>query len=200
VGFNRSTSLEERKAFLSRMGKLAGNSGAQKLRPEACSYLSEWYLPVLREAITMAGFRGDFRKLSREFIPTLTESQARKGTQLLRDLQLVRPLANGGFEACEAYVHAGDDLQSVLVATFQQSMMRLASEALDKEAANQREISTLTFSFPAAHFGVLKKTLRKLQQELAQEILKDQTPADTVYQFNMQCFPVFHSEAPSHEN
>jgi len=194
VGFNRSESLDERRLFLARMGKLAGKSGAQKLKPEACAYLSEWYLPVLREAVTMPSFRGDYRKLAREFVPALTEAQIRRGVQLLRDLQLIKAHASGGFAISETFVHAGDDIQSVLVATFQQTMMRMASEALERESPEQREISTLTFSFPASRFASIQKALRKMQQDLAEEILKEQAPSDTVYQFNLQCFPVYHCD------
>lgn len=191
VAFNRASSLEERRLFLGRMGRLSGNASAQALDPSACSYLSEWYYPVLREAVCMPDFRGDFRELSKMFVPTLTESQTRRGVEHLITLKLIKGQASGGYISADAYVHAGSEIEAVLVSNFQQQMMKLGSQALDVQPPAKREITTLTFSFPQANFQTIKRALRRLQNELAVEILKEKEPGDTVYQFNMQCFPVF---------
>lgn len=194
VGFNRASSLEERKAYLEKMGKISGLSKASALSTSACAYFSEWYLPVLREAVCMPGFREDYRILSKKFCPTITEAQARKGVQLLRELQLIQPDPRGGFQSCEKFVHAGADIQPVLLATFQQNMIRLASDALENQSPQEREISSLTFSLPSASFPKIKQALRRMQNELAQQILEEKSPGNVVYQFNLQCFPVFQNE------
>ena len=192
VAFNRASSLEERRLYLGRMGRLSGNASAQALDPSACSYLSEWYYPVLREAVCMPNFRGDFRQLAKQFVPTLTEPQARRGVE---HLVALKAQASGGYLPADAYVHAGSEIEAVLVSNFQQQMMKLGSQALDEQPPAKREITTLTFSFPQANFQTIKRALRRLQNELALEILKEKEPGDTVFQFNMQCFPVFEKGA-----
>lgn len=195
VGFNRAETLEEQKGYLERMGRLAGKNHAAGLMTKASQYLSEWYLPVLREAVTLPGFKGDFKGVAKMFRPAITESQAKKGVKLLVDLDLLQPIAGGRYKVREEHVHAAGDVDSVTVAAFQQKMMARASDALGRETAKDREITTLTFSYPSANFLQIKKALRRLQNELIQEILKEKTPGDCVYQFNMQCFPVFREEA-----
>lgn len=195
VGFNRSSTLEERKTYLEKMGKISGRSKASALSTSACSYFSEWYLPVLREAVCMPGFREDYKAFGKRFCPSISEAQVRKGVELLKELQLISPLARGGYQSCEKFVHAGADIQPVLLATFQQSMIRLASEALDTIPPQEREISTLTFSLPAAAFPQIKQALRRMQNDLAQQVLDEKAPGNVVYQFNLQCFPLYRQEA-----
>lgn len=194
VGFNRASSLEERKVFLEKMGKISGQSSASALSVSACAYFSEWYYPVLREAVCMPGFREDYKALAKRFNPAITEAQARKGVQLLKELQLIQSDPRGGYQSCEKFVHAGADIQPVLVATFQQNMIRMASDALERTPPKEREISSLTFSFPEAHFPAVKQALRRMQRDLAQQVLEEKTPGDVVYQFNLQCFPVYRNE------
>ncbi len=191
VAFNRATGLDERRLYLSRMGRLSGGSKAMKLDSSACSYLSEWFLPVLREAVCMPFFSKEMKIMAKLFHPQLTETQVRRGIEHLLNLKLIVRNAQGGYAPTNAYVHAGSEIETVLLSSFQQQMLKLGSTALDEMPPSKREISTLTFSFPQSRFLTIKKALRKLQNELALEIIKEAEPGDTVYQFNMQCFPVF---------
>ena len=194
VSFNRASSMEERRLYLGRMGRLSGCATAKAIDTDTCSYLSEWYYPVLREAVCMPQFRGDYRLLAKQFIPGLTESQARRGVEHLLALNLIKALATGGYVSSDAYLHAGSEIESVLLSNFQQQMIRLGSKALDDQPPSRREITSLTFSYPIAKFKTVKLALRRLQNELAEEILKEQEPGDAVFQLNLQCFPVYERD------
>ncbi len=190
VSYNRATRLEEKNRYLQRLRHLSGAKPGSVLDSSAESYMAQWYMPVLREALCLPNFNGNFKLLAKSIGSPLTEAKVRHCVEQLLDLGLIRKLPGDRFAQTDTHVHVGSSVQKVLLAGFQQQMLRKASEALDELEASQRQITTLTFSFPMSKMATLKAALGRLQDELIQEILKEPEGHDSVLQFNMQLFPV----------
>lgn len=201
VAFNRSTRMDEKRYHLDRLESFTGSNPRHRVSGDGKAYLSEWYLPVLREAVCMPDFQGDFKALGKSLCVPLSEAKVKKGVEILLRLGLLRKLSGERYVQSDAHVHAGSGVEKVLLSGFQQQMLKLASQALDGVEAQNRHITTLTFSFPAVGMVRLKKLLTRLQEELVQEILKDHNPHDSVWQFNLQLFPLMRTlENKEHEN
>ena len=190
VSYNRATRLDEKNRYLQRLRHLSGSKPGNVLDSSAESYMAEWYMPVLREALCLPNFKGNYKLLAKSLGSPLTEAKVRQCVEQLLELGLIRKLPGDRFAQTDAHVHVGSSVQKVLLAGFQQQMLRKASAALDELEAAKRHITTLTFSFPMSKMATLKAALARLQDELIQEIRKEPDGHDSVLQFNMQLFPV----------
>lgn len=83
---------------------------------------------------------------------------------------------------------SGNDIRHHLLKCFHGAMMDLAKESMDRFAAAEREISSLTLRLRADDFARLKEKIRAFKREvLAMESAGEGVP---VAQFNFQLFPV----------
>jgi uncharacterized protein (TIGR02147 family) len=190
VSMARASSLEERNKQYLRLHKLRGVRKPADIRIDQSEYFATWYLPMLREAVMLEGWNGDFAKLARGFEPALTETQARRGTELLIRLQLLRQNGDGRYEQVDPLVSTQSHAREMAVASFQREMLHLGERALQTIIPERREVSTVTFSIPKSAFPRMQELMRQFQEQLARESMEVPGTHDSVFQLNLQCFPV----------
>jgi len=190
VDLNRSKTPEERGLHFGRMQKLVPHNNQHDLESRQYEYLSVWFLPVLRELAPMTSWKGDFKRMGQSLTPAITESQARKGIELLLELGLLKNHSGGRYLQTDALVTSRPGIQSIAAIAFQKSMITIASQALDSIPDDKREISTMTFSIPESSIPKVQTKMRLLLQSIAKESLTTQDLHNCVYQINLQAFPV----------
>ena len=190
VSMSRARTLDERNRQYLRIYKLQTTKKSADLAPSLSEYFSTWYLPVLREAVMLAGWFGDTSKLARWFDPSITETQVRRGIELLIKLGLLQKNADGSFVQVDAVLHTKSHSRELAVANFQREMIQLGERALASVESASREVSTVTFSIPRKAFPRIQQLMREFQDALARESMSVQGTHDSVFQFNIQCFPV----------
>jgi len=190
VAMSRARTPEDRGVQYMRMHKVQMSRKANDLGPDMSEYFSAWYLPVLREVVELAGYTGDAAKLVRWFDPAVTEVQIKRGVELLVRLGLLQCNEQGKYVQSDPLVHTKSHGQELAVSRFQHEMMLLGERALNGLERDKREISTVTFTIPRSAFGRMQKVLQDFQETLARESMAAQGIHDSVYQFNLQCFPV----------
>jgi len=189
VLMGRARTLAERNRFYLRLHKLQGNQRSHDLEVTHSEYFTTWYLPILREALILQGWNGDYARLGRWFEPPLREAQVKKGAKLLCKMGLMRKVRDH-YEQTDAVVHTTSHAQELAVATFQREMLHKGEQALLTQEPETREVSSVTFSIPQAAFGRMQQIMREFQITLAQESISTPGIHDSVYQLNLQCFPV----------
>ncbi len=70
--------------------------------------------------------------------------------------------------------------------------LELSKESLDRFASDQKNLSSITFTFPENQFSEIEDRVRAFRRELM-NFIEQSTSEDRVYQLNMQLFPVSHS-------
>ena len=190
VAMSRAKTPEDRGQHYLRMHKVQMSRKANDLGPDMSEYFSAWYLPVLREVVELSGFDGDHSKLVRWFDPAVTEMQIKRGVELLMRLGLLKRNEQDKYVQSDPLVHTKSHGQELAVARFQHEMMLLGERALNGLDRQTREISTVTFTIPRSAFGRIQAVLQECQETLARESMAAQGIHDSVYQFNLQCFPV----------
>lgn len=152
-------------------------------------YYQHWHVPVIRCLISAIEFRGDFGELAARLRPAITADEARKAVRLLEKLGLVARGEDGIWQTLDAHLTSGDNWTRHAVSGFQKQTLELALAALDDVPKEQREISTLTLAIPSAEMPALQDMVREFRARLARWALAAQS-ADSVYQLNIQIFPV----------
>lgn len=187
----RATSLTERTRQHERMRSLLPHKlQKSEKRFDTYAYFGDWRLPVLRELASLPGFRGDWDALGRRMVPALSAARCRKAVKGLCEMGFLEALPDGGYRQVDPYLQSDPDGADLSILKFQDTMIERARFALDTMSAEQREISSLTFSMPQAMLPRLRQKMRRFQEELVREILAAQSGDMDVFQFNLQMFPV----------
>lgn len=188
VDFNDANTVEEKRIFFERLLALR-KPEAHQVQASQFEVYSKWYYTAVRELIGLVPFRGDYATLARALDPAIRPEQAEKAVRVLEEAQLIVKDSQGRYRQAQPLVTTGPEVESVSVAQYQIACMDLAKEALDRHAAELRDISTLTLSLSSEGFAVLKEEIISFRKKMLAMERSFQAP-DRVYQLNLQFFPL----------
>ena len=80
-------------------------------------------------------------------------------------------------------------MKSILIANFHHEMIRMAGAAIDRYAADRRDISGVTLSITQKDIPKIKKRIAQFRKAILEEFVCDENP-DQVIQVNVQMFPL----------
>jgi len=189
VRFAHAETLQAKNDEYEKMHRLLHARQSGHLDAARFEYLSSWWLPALREVATFKDWKGNYREMGSVFEPALSESQTRKGVELMLKLGILVQ-EDSQFNQTERFLDTGHDLRSLAIAKYHQSILSLAHDAIESQALDDREIGAITFGFPRSAFPKLRSRIREMQQEFVKELCGESAQADTVYQFGIQLFPL----------
>jgi len=197
VFFCEATTVEERTEYYRRM---LASCGPRTVRVEAdrFEYYSQWYYSAIRALVSCGDFKGDYAGLARRLDPPVRAADARKAVQLLVRLGFVRKNAADAYEVSDQIVTTGrlgdsDPVRKLRIVKFQNEMMDLARQALERVPSQRMEMSTVTVSVSAQTANMIKDEVAALRRKVLKMAEEDQAPS-RVYQLNHQFFPMSRIE------
>jgi uncharacterized protein (TIGR02147 family) len=184
---------ERREGLFRELLAIKAHTLPRTLVRDQLAYYAEWFHPVIREMALMPGFRSDPAWIAARVTPRIRPEQARASLELLETLGLLRfDAASGRHVPAETDVTTGDEVASIGVVRFHQTMISLARESITATDERARDVSSITVPATAATFARLKsevQAFRKRLMALADEAATAGGPQE-VYQINFQLFPV----------
>ena len=188
VFFNKAKSDRDIKQHYERLLALRGVN-AYTIEKKQYEYYQKWYYSAILTLLDFYPFTGDYKKLAARLDPPITEAQARKAIKLLKTLGLVTQRSNGTLELTNKIVTSGEGCPSIAVKTFQEETMKLAMESLHRHDRQERNISTVTMTMAKKDLNEINGTIEEFRATLL-KFAADAKKPDTVYQLNIQLFPV----------
>jgi uncharacterized protein (TIGR02147 family) len=194
VPFSQARTNGVKDHYYQRMLALKRKLKIARIGEEQYDYYTKWYHPVIRSMVSKVDFRDgkgghDFAKLARCLMPPIPAREAKKSVELLEKLGLVIPTAEGGYAQSSALISTGDEVSSLNVINYHKQVSRLAEEAHDISAKEERDISALTLGVSEADFHLIKARIQAFRKEIMDIAMASADP-DRVYQLNFQLFPV----------
>jgi len=193
VRFNRSRSENDSNKWFLQMQALRG-LGHKLVADEQFEFYARWRHTAMRVLLSLLDFEGtDFRKLGSRFVSAMNASDARESVQLLETLGLIEKDSAGIFRASDAHISTGEKWQNKAITECQKEMIRLSASMLDDLPRSARDISSITFPFARQHMDLLRERIQEFRQEIL-SMTKDMDDQDTVYQLNLQLFPLAYAD------
>jgi uncharacterized protein (TIGR02147 family) len=192
VNFGQAKTHREKDKHFTRMADLRKNSNVGRIEERHYTYLSNWYIPVVRELITRKDFKNNFSALAKRVMPRITESQARKSVALLLELGFIKE-KGGRYVQSTPIVSTGPEVSSLAAINFHRTMGHLAIESLDSLGKDERNIT-------ACLVGLSRESYKKAVDAIAEcrskilAIAEDEKDPAQVFAVNFQCFPVSTEE------
>ncbi len=187
VTFKTARSEQTRMAAYREMILLRG-CRTKTISEQQYAFYEKWYYAAIRELLRFCRFTGEYDKLAGLLIPPITESQARRSIEILRELGLI---ACEGSHYCvtNESISTGEIWGDAAIHTYQREVSQKAVEALENLTKKERDFSTMTMCYSSKGFAKVRELLKRTREELTR-IEKTDTDPDTVYQVNFQFFPL----------
>jgi uncharacterized protein (TIGR02147 family) len=196
VAYGQSKADADKNKHLTRITAARNYRKAGRIEGQLFEYLAHWYLPAIRELVARPDFVEDPKWIARELMPAISAKKAAEGLKVLLNLGLVRRMPDGRLERGDPSWTTGPEPSSKIVEAFHNQMLTLATEALQKYSAEDRNVSSLVVCVRAKTVAELRRRLTSFQQELLALCDADEEP-EVVYQVGMQLFPLSRPRSDS---
>ncbi|MBF0432218.1 MAG: TIGR02147 family protein [Fibrobacteria bacterium] len=190
VLFNQTKNHEDKKAHFEKLVSFK-LSCVYKFNTNDYQYFDKWYYSAIRSLTASFNIRDNYAEVSTMLVPSIRDYQVRQAVKLLEDLNLIALNEEGYYRATSVYLDTGKHAMSTVVNDFVIAMLDKAKESLDRFPNEDRKLSWITFNVTRQGYDRIVTEMRNFRLKVA-DIIEEET-ADTVYQLNMQLFPLSKS-------
>lgn len=189
VKYNHTADPAEKEELFQRLSQYIKKEQRQQITPDQYKYFSKWYYVAIREYLRLYDFRDDYRSLAQQLRPKIKSSEARDAVDVLIKFGLIAPDENGFYRPVDKMVTTGETWKSDMINNLQVILIDLGKKALLSVPREERDVSNVTIC-------VSETGRRRVSQEIAAmrrkilEISENDRGADTLYQCNVQLFPL----------
>jgi uncharacterized protein (TIGR02147 family) len=189
VAFGQAETMDERNESYTRLKRFVQYREANQLQIAQDEYHSKWYLPAIRELVLAEDFREDPEWIAARLNPRIKPAEARQALQSLMRLEMLVPDENGRLRQGTPHGTTGAETASLHMVNYHRTMMRLASESLERVDHAQRDISAVTLCLGPDGLETIKHAIVRFRRELLKLSELETNPAQVV-QVNFQLFPL----------
>lgn len=197
VNYNQAKTIESKKMWFDKLTGLKQVKG-KLLERNQLTLFSKWYYVYIRDMLNYFECDNNYRDLALALEPSITAVEAERAVNALAEMNLIVQDEHGYWRPVDSSVSTGDEVASLLLANFQLKTMELGRRALEKIRAKHRDISVLSMTLSKESFLQVKKEVQEFRKRLL-HIADSEDKADSVYQCNIQLFPVTKLKDDSHE-
>ncbi len=153
------------------------------------AYFGSWSCAALRALIGITKDTSNIGELADHLNPPISQDEARNALGILKQLGLVVPDGNGGWNITDQILSTGGEVKSSAVRDFHRHTMELAQESLDRHKPEERDISSVVFTADESDLPEIKHRIEEFRRGLLQFARKSER-ADRVYALNIAMYPL----------
>lgn len=190
VAQSRAKSTSDRDAVFQERLKLKQQVLPNEIDRRQLAFFENWYNAAILELLRLDNSSDDAQWIADHLSPAVPLAKVRESLRLLLDLGYIaidRKL--GRLFPTEATISTGNDVSGMAIHSFHRQMIKLALDAIDDVASENRDISAVTIAISKPLEEQLKEDLVALRKRYLQLAADDKHPTEIV-QLNIQVFPL----------
>lgn len=188
VHFNQSQSVKERDFLFEQLISL-NKTPKRVLQKNELAFYKEWHHSVIRAMLDVCDIKDNYQFLAKKIQPSISAAKVEASITLLKELNLISKNSKGFWKRREKSLSIEPYLKSELVQQYQGKKFEQGIQAHFKKSKQPKTMATFTASMSLEIRPKVEKKIQKLFSEIRSMVNKDQQPAETVYQLNIQFFP-----------
>jgi uncharacterized protein (TIGR02147 family) len=188
VAHNQSGDPEEKEDLFRRMQFRRSRSAFARTNPASIRYYSDGSYALVRAAIGVLEFRGEWERLARFLRPPLPVPLVKKCVRELCEWGLVKQGRDGRYLPTNAYLEPGPGTTEALK-RLHREWIQQASATLDEYQPAERHVSSAVISVSDKVYRDILKRIEAFRHELLEVVKKDSKQAERLVQVNIQAFP-----------
>ncbi|MBN1759593.1 MAG: TIGR02147 family protein [Chitinispirillaceae bacterium] len=189
VLFNQAKSAQDKQQHYTVMLSMMHTVKEQRLSALQHEYYNHWYVPVVREMVSLHNFKGDYKTLAAAVVPAIGVREARFAVKLLMKLGMIEQLSDGTYRQTASAILSNSGVARMAVRTFNREMLRKAELALDTIPVEDRQIYGVTVGVSKECYDVLAAEMAAFRDRVVAIVNSDKA-SDRVYQLHLQLFPL----------
>ncbi|MGZ3791631.1 MAG: TIGR02147 family protein [Bdellovibrio sp.] len=197
VQFNQSEDANEKQSLAKDLLKFRGYQRTKPLNQAQFNCLANWYYLTIREMVNLPNFVEDPQWIANHLNPPIKVSEAKKALEEMLQLGLLVYSAEGKLIQSNAHISTGDEVTSGAVANYHRQLLILASDSIETVAREHRDISAMTLGVSEKSAKTLKEMIQNFRKEVVEFLAQQSDDNESVYQLNLQLFPVANSKKES---
>ena len=188
IAFNESSTIDDKNHYYSRMHKVIRPGQHFQLQKSQFGYFKNWYIPVIRELITMDSFDGNLKTIKAKLQTNIKLEQVEEAVQILEDLKLIKKQGKKYVQS-NASLSLDEEMRSFALQQFYIEHFDIMKDILFKQSIKHKsKITSLTFGCNAEQIALLKQKISEFHQTMI-DMISDFGEIDQVYQMNLQLYP-----------
>ncbi len=188
VRLEQSDSSKEKTKLVSKMLRIKASKGIDELGADLFKLYSQSENILIKEMIDLSNDKVTDEWIAQSSNKDLSKAQIKHALKTLCEIGLIKESDEKGYVSTQKIIRSGDDLFSVALSNFQQSMLQQALDSLSMLDGSRRDTSSLTMRLSWKQIEHVKEKFKELKKELI--ALEDQEVPDEVFQINFQLFPL----------
>ena len=186
----RAKSTAERDSIFDERLELRQRLLPTELDRRQLAFFEHWYHAAILEILRLDEARDDAAWLSNELSPTVPESKVEDSLKLLTELgYLRRDDHRQRLYPTDVTITTGNEVIGLALVSYHRQMLKLAMDAIEGVAAEERDISALTLMATPELVAQFKEEIAGVRKRFL-ALAAAETHATEVVQLNMQLFPL----------
>lgn len=192
VAFNQAKTDQEKQHNYALMVSKADFVKEHQLEVDEYAYLSQWYIPALRELVTILPFDEDYSLLAQSLEPPITTGEAKKGVQLLLRLGFITKDKSGLYKQRDSAISTGNNNREMLglaCRSYNSTMLDHAKAALASLEVEKRFATGLTLGITSSSYEAILQEFDAFREKVV-SIVERESTSEKVCQMSFQLFPL----------
>lgn len=189
VALNQATTTAERTEAYRQLTHHKVYRKAHRVDRKHAAYYSRWYIPAIREMALQKNFVADPEWIAMHLIPRISEKRAAEALEVLYSLNLLHKEADGTVTPTDTVVVAEDATRGVHLATYHETMMNRAKEALSLLPGTARNVSAVTLCVDESGYAKIVERVQAFRKDLIAFASAAGTGTQVVH-VGLQVFPL----------
>jgi uncharacterized protein (TIGR02147 family) len=186
--FGQTDSDTERALILQQIVFRRNRSTFARVNPSLAKYYSDHRYSLVRAAIEVIDFRGNYEKLSTFFDPAIPTHEVKNYLRDLCEWGLVEQKSNGSYCLTNTFVEPSPPL-SGQIRQINREWISQAMNVQQKFKPSERHVSTILLSVSDDTEMKVREAIEKFREEIFRIIKSETKPLDKLMQLNVQFFP-----------
>lgn len=188
VAHNQCQDPEEKEDIFRRMYFRRGRSSFARLHPAAIRYYQDSSYALVRAALQVMDFRGEYERLARFLKPPLPVPLIKKCVRELCEWGLVKQGRDGRYVPTNAFLEPGPGMGEALK-RLHRDWIQQALVSLDAYSGAERHVSSALIGVSEKTYQEILRKVEAFRHELLEVVKKDTEKRARLVQVNIQAFP-----------
>ncbi|MEO7425097.1 MAG: TIGR02147 family protein [Fibrobacteria bacterium] len=187
VALTDAKDTEEKRAAMRKLEFRRNRSFFRRLNQSQCKYYLDLNYPLVRAAIGVCDFRGDYQVLGDFLRPPMTAASIKRYVRDLCEWELVAQDSEGRYNVTHSFLEPPEEMKDSLV-RLQQAWLTQSAHLLSTVPASERHVSSALLTVSEGTYKAILERVEKMREELLELVRADES-SERVVQFNIQVFP-----------
>lgn len=162
---------------------VAQEEGRKNLEMDLFNVVSEWYCFAILNLSECAGFAWSTTWIGKKL--GISPLQVKVALERMMRVGLIEETKDG-LRACEDFIFSPDGIPSQAIRNYHRAILQKASESLETQHLDEREITGLGFAVDPKHIPNIKKEIQQFRDMIAEKYSKGEKTV--VYQLELALF------------